>query len=52
MPQMAPLWWSILFLTFLTSFLMMCIIMHFQNTQEPIKSDNKMIKVNLMNWKW
>nr|YP_009127043.1 ATP synthase F0 subunit 8 [Peirates lepturoides]AHH93173.1 ATP synthase F0 subunit 8 [Peirates lepturoides] len=52
MPQMAPLWWSALFLTFLMSFMMMCIIMHFQNTQEPLKMDSKTIKVSMMNWKW
>nr|YP_010596152.1 ATP synthase F0 subunit 8 [Catamiarus brevipennis]WAJ48484.1 ATP synthase F0 subunit 8 [Catamiarus brevipennis] len=52
MPQMAPLWWSMLFLTFLTSFIMMCIIMHFQNTQEPIKIMSKSMLTKTMHWKW
>nr|YP_009040486.1 ATP synthase F0 subunit 8 [Peirates arcuatus]AHF21747.1 ATP synthase F0 subunit 8 [Peirates arcuatus] len=52
MPQMAPLWWSILFLTFFVSFLMMCIIMHFQNTQESAKTLKETPEIKMMNWKW
>nr|YP_010596099.1 ATP synthase F0 subunit 8 [Ectomocoris horridus]WAJ48431.1 ATP synthase F0 subunit 8 [Ectomocoris horridus] len=52
MPQMAPLWWSILFLTFLVSFMMMCIIMHFQNTEKAGGNMFKSQETETMNWKW
>nr|YP_009485646.1 ATP synthase F0 subunit 8 [Velinus nodipes]AVZ00782.1 ATP synthase F0 subunit 8 [Velinus nodipes] len=52
MPQMAPIWWTTLFILFNMSFLMMITIMYFQKTPEPIM-DKKMIKsIKNLNWKW
>nr|YP_009422173.1 ATP synthase F0 subunit 8 [Reduvius tenebrosus]AGO28016.1 ATP synthase F0 subunit 8 [Reduvius tenebrosus] len=52
MPQMAPLWWTSLFSTFILSFIMMWIVMYYQNTMTAsLKQDTKMKKMNL-NWKW
>nr|YP_010878950.1 ATP synthase F0 subunit 8 [Batracomorphus curvatus]WHE42602.1 ATP synthase F0 subunit 8 [Batracomorphus curvatus] len=49
MPQMAPMWWSILMLEFSIMLLMMMTMFYF-------KKNNKMIKINkknkMMKWKW
>nr|YP_009351680.1 ATP synthase F0 subunit 8 [Ruptitermes arboreus]AQP30382.1 ATP synthase F0 subunit 8 [Ruptitermes arboreus] len=52
MPQMMPMEWTLLYLTFLMTFLMFNIMNYF--TQSPnweIKS-SKPIHINKMNWKW
>nr|UPL65653.1 ATPase subunit 8 [Petillopsis calcar] len=53
MPQMSPLWWELLFIWFLTSFLFMNMIMYFNKSYSPLKklkSNNSMI--NEFKWKW
>nr|QWX95537.1 ATP synthase subunit 8 [Lucullia flavovittata] len=53
MPQMAPLWWELLFFTFIMSFIIMNIIMYFNKINYPKminKMENKMI--NQFKWKW
>nr|QKY63792.1 ATP synthase F0 subunit 8 [Triatoma barberi] len=52
MPQMAPTWWAILYLVFIMSLMIMCLILYFHSFNMPlIKSKDTNIK-NKMNWKW
>nr|YP_009694497.1 ATP synthase F0 subunit 8 [Eurydema liturifera]QEI26482.1 ATP synthase F0 subunit 8 [Eurydema liturifera] len=52
MPQMAPLWWEILFITFMVTFMTFNIMIYFNSG----KSINKNIKINKKsfqsNWMW
>nr|YP_009654865.1 ATP synthase F0 subunit 8 [Pseudomictis brevicornis]QCI09433.1 ATP synthase F0 subunit 8 [Pseudomictis brevicornis] len=51
MPQMAPLWWEILFTMFIVSFLFMNIIIYFNKVFA--QSDNlKDQKINAEEFKW
>nr|UGN61371.1 ATP synthase F0 subunit 8 [Typhlocybinae gen. 1 sp. 2 BY-2021a] len=50
MPQMAPIWWMTLMVTFLLSMLMCMWIMYF-NKNIKMNTYNKLKKKN-MNWSW
>nr|YP_010610853.1 ATP synthase F0 subunit 8 [Sahlbergotettix salicicola]WAP91674.1 ATP synthase F0 subunit 8 [Sahlbergotettix salicicola] len=50
MPQMSPIWWLTLMLTFNMSYLMMNTILYF-NYMNKNKNSIKMIKSKLI-WKW
>nr|AZL35831.1 ATP synthase F0 subunit 8 [Cosmoscarta bispecularis]QHR79671.1 ATP synthase F0 subunit 8 [Cosmoscarta dorsimacula] len=51
MPQMAPMWWTMLFLMFNSMFLLSNMLMYFIfNLNNKMKA-NKML-MNQMNWKW
>nr|AIY62052.1 ATP synthase F0 subunit 8 [Syntermes spinosus] len=51
MPQMMPMEWTMLYITFLTTFLMFNIMNYF--IQSPKKSkEMKITTTNKMNWKW
>nr|UFK32239.1 ATP synthase F0 subunit 8 [Aguriahana digitata] len=50
MPQMSPMWWTILMMMFITSFLM-CMYMMYFNAMNYFKSNKKLLKKN-MTWKW
>nr|QDI94040.1 ATP synthase F0 subunit 8 [Tuxedo sp. ph57] len=52
MPQMSPMWWSLLFMLFVSTYMLMMMIMYTYNTYEI--SNHKMsssINKNI-NWKW
>nr|AVJ52266.1 ATP synthase F0 subunit 8 [Calliphara nobilis] len=52
MPQMAPLYWEILFIMFLTSMMVMMTII-FHMPWNKIKSNNINKKtIKQINWKW
>nr|UYA97450.1 ATP synthase F0 subunit 8 [Megacopta cribraria]UYA97463.1 ATP synthase F0 subunit 8 [Megacopta cribraria]UYA97476.1 ATP synthase F0 subunit 8 [Megacopta cribraria] len=53
MPQMAPLWWEYLFLSFSTLMMIMMIIIYHNPNVQPSKN-TKMSKkmMNQMNWPW
>nr|YP_009351277.1 ATP synthase F0 subunit 8 [Polyspathotermes sulcifrons]AQP29113.1 ATP synthase F0 subunit 8 [Polyspathotermes sulcifrons] len=52
MPQMMPMEWTMLYITFLMTFLMFNIMNYFiQSSSKQIKS-KKIININKMNWKW
>nr|UPL65523.1 ATPase subunit 8 [Macropes robustus] len=51
MPQMAPLWWEILYLTFIILFLMMNTIMFF-SFNKKIKTSITSTNIKTLNWKW
>nr|AZL35858.1 ATP synthase F0 subunit 8 [Cosmoscarta mandarina] len=51
MPQMAPMWWITLFMTFNLMFLLLNMLMYFIfNLNNKIKSMK--MKKSQMNWKW
>nr|YP_009754532.1 ATP synthase F0 subunit 8 [Myrmus lateralis]QIN90640.1 ATP synthase F0 subunit 8 [Myrmus lateralis] len=53
MPQMAPLWWEILFMVFIMLFILMSIVIYYNTMMLPKNqkySNNKIY--NQMNWKW
>nr|AKP94523.1 ATP synthase F0 subunit 8 [Macracanthopsis nodipes] len=52
MPQMAPMWWTMLFISFNISFLMMMTIIYFQTDLGPKLSKKLTSKTNNLNWKW
>nr|YP_010222553.1 ATP synthase F0 subunit 8 [Glaucias dorsalis]UCC46003.1 ATP synthase F0 subunit 8 [Glaucias dorsalis] len=53
MPQMAPLWWEILFLMFIMSFIMMSIMIYFlNNIMIKNKNISNKININQLNWPW
>nr|ASM41873.1 ATP synthase F0 subunit 8 [Scaphoideus nigrivalveus] len=50
MPQMAPMWWTIILLSTMLT-LMMTIIINYFNYNKIIKSNYKM-KFKVLNWTW
>nr|QWX95523.1 ATP synthase subunit 8 [Pephricus paradoxus] len=51
MPQMAPLWWELLFIMFILSFMLMNTIMYYNKMNLP----KKLLLVKMINqfkWKW
>nr|YP_011002218.1 ATP synthase F0 subunit 8 [Picromerus viridipunctatus]WPO01479.1 ATP synthase F0 subunit 8 [Picromerus viridipunctatus] len=53
MPQMSPLWWEILFIVFLLTYMMHNILIYF-NKKNNLYSKTFIIhkKVNNSNWMW
>nr|YP_010133436.1 ATP synthase F0 subunit 8 [Lethocerus indicus]AJG02888.1 ATP synthase F0 subunit 8 [Lethocerus indicus] len=52
MPQMSPLWWSTLFIMFITSFMVMCTMMYFTVFYTKSKTSYQKKPHTSMNWKW
>nr|YP_009654800.1 ATP synthase F0 subunit 8 [Leptoglossus membranaceus]QCI09355.1 ATP synthase F0 subunit 8 [Leptoglossus membranaceus] len=53
MPQMAPLWWEVLFFLFITSFIFMNTIIYYNKIINPKQmSDTKNPNINQFKWKW
>nr|QWX95531.1 ATP synthase subunit 8 [Piezogaster calcarator] len=53
MPQMAPLWWEILFILFITSFLMTNIMIYYLKSPEMLSIKSTLYKTPIqLNWKW
>nr|UGK73246.1 ATP synthase F0 subunit 8 [Atkinsoniella heiyuana] len=50
MPQMAPMWWTLLMILFMMSMIMMMTSMYF-NTLNKLM-EKKEIYTSQMNWKW
>nr|YP_009731645.1 ATP synthase F0 subunit 8 [Neoplerochila paliatseasi]QHR79419.1 ATP synthase F0 subunit 8 [Neoplerochila paliatseasi] len=51
MPQMAPMWWSLMYMfTLTTLYLMMIMVFFNKNQKESMKSNKINFKNN--NWKW
>nr|QZK21925.1 ATP synthase F0 subunit 8 [Amitermes sp. QLD_087] len=52
MPQMMPMEWTMLYITFLATFLMFNIMNYFiQSPHQPMKM-KKTISIYKINWKW
>nr|AGO28133.1 ATP synthase F0 subunit 8 [Sphedanolestes impressicollis] len=52
MPQMAPIWWTTLFIMFNMSFIIMMTLMYFQSEMKPIMKKQITKKTMNYNWKW
>nr|YP_010310377.1 ATP synthase F0 subunit 8 [Camptopus lateralis]UMY75912.1 ATP synthase F0 subunit 8 [Camptopus lateralis] len=52
MPQMSPLWWEILFILFILSFIMMNTIIYYNKNIKLIKTDNNKLVNKELKWKW
>nr|QWX95513.1 ATP synthase subunit 8 [Thasus neocalifornicus] len=52
MPQMAPLSWEILYITFLMLLTMMCTLMFYTKLTLPKPLLMNQISTNQANWKW
>nr|QDI93910.1 ATP synthase F0 subunit 8 [Tuxedo drakei] len=53
MPQMSPMWWSTLFLIFLSTYLMIMMNMYTYNIyQKWNKESIKKKETSNINWKW
>nr|YP_009919192.1 ATP synthase F0 subunit 8 [Triatoma sanguisuga]QMP96836.1 ATP synthase F0 subunit 8 [Triatoma sanguisuga] len=52
MPQMAPAWWTVLYIMFILSFLIVCFLLYYHMYSTPVialKNESTQPKVN---WKW
>nr|AIY61766.1 ATP synthase F0 subunit 8 [Duplidentitermes sp. TB-2014] len=52
MPQMMPMEWTMLYLTFLMTFLMFNIMNYFIQSPTQQTSPKSTININKNNWKW
>nr|WAX39314.1 ATP synthase F0 subunit 8 [Homalosilpha sp. 1 ZQW-2020]WAX39327.1 ATP synthase F0 subunit 8 [Homalosilpha sp. 1 ZQW-2020] len=52
MPQMMPLSWLMLFIFFLTMFMLFNFINYFSHIPIKLLTEKKMINIKIMNWKW
>nr|YP_002735021.1 ATP synthase F0 subunit 8 [Macroscytus gibbulus]ABZ02037.1 ATP synthase F0 subunit 8 [Macroscytus gibbulus] len=52
MPQMAPLWWEMLFIMFITVFIMMSVILYHNISPLQKESDATIQNTFNLNWKW
>nr|YP_009350562.1 ATP synthase F0 subunit 8 [Macrotermes vitrialatus]AQP27388.1 ATP synthase F0 subunit 8 [Macrotermes vitrialatus] len=52
MPQMMPMEWMMLYMTFLATFLMFNIMNYFNQPPNKQESSKSAMHPNKMNWKW
>nr|YP_010692655.1 ATP synthase F0 subunit 8 [Notobitus meleagris]WBV80530.1 ATP synthase F0 subunit 8 [Notobitus meleagris] len=53
MPQMAPLWWEILFIMFIAMFLLTNMVIYYNKQMNPnFNIESKSYKINQFKWKW
>nr|YP_009351654.1 ATP synthase F0 subunit 8 [Procubitermes undulans]AQP30234.1 ATP synthase F0 subunit 8 [Procubitermes undulans] len=52
MPQMMPMEWLLLYITFLSTFLMFNILNYFTQSSNSQIKEKKTISINKMIWKW
>nr|AWN56169.1 ATP synthase F0 subunit 8 [Chinavia impicticornis]AWN56182.1 ATP synthase F0 subunit 8 [Chinavia ubica] len=52
MPQMAPLWWEILFIMFIMSFMFIMIMMYFTDKKEFTNKNTNKNFTNQLIWTW
>nr|URH17024.1 ATP synthase F0 subunit 8 [Pericapritermes sp. H SH-2022a] len=52
MPQMMPMEWTMLYITFLATFLMFNIMNYFAQSPNKQVKTKKIININKINWKW
>nr|QXT44404.1 ATP synthase F0 subunit 8 [Apicotermitinae gen. B sp. CMRT076] len=52
MPQMMPMEWTLLYITFLMTFLMFNIMNYFTQVTNQQSTTKKSIHTNKINWKW
>nr|QZK22250.1 ATP synthase F0 subunit 8 [Amitermes sp. WA_042] len=52
MPQMMPMEWTMLYITFLATFLMFNIMNYFMQSPNTQTKTKKTISTHKINWKW
>nr|AHN95689.1 ATP synthase F0 subunit 8 [Trigonotylus caelestialium] len=52
MPQMAPMWWTTLFMLFIITYIMNMILMYFYTEYFITKTSTKKISNKNITWKW
>nr|AQP28444.1 ATP synthase F0 subunit 8 [Promirotermes sp. A TB-2017] len=52
MPQMMPMEWTMLYIVFLSTFLMFNVMNYFAQSPHSKSKEKKTISINKMNWKW
>nr|YP_010248585.1 ATP synthase F0 subunit 8 [Trachys variolaris]QTK22439.1 ATP synthase F0 subunit 8 [Trachys variolaris] len=52
MPQMAPLSWLMLFITFSLTLIIFTIINYYSTRYQPSKPSMMNKQMNIVNWKW
>nr|UPL65419.1 ATPase subunit 8 [Sadoletus valdezi] len=52
MPQMAPLWWELMYMLFIITYIMMNIIMFYGVGSDVYVRLSAKEKIKYMNWKW
>nr|AZB51182.1 ATP synthase F0 subunit 8 [Triatoma rubrofasciata] len=52
MPQMAPIWWTTMYFTFISSFLIMFMMLYFYTNLEPMNKMKNSVSFKKTNWKW
>nr|WGT86848.1 ATP synthase F0 subunit 8 [Sclomina erinacea]WGT86861.1 ATP synthase F0 subunit 8 [Sclomina erinacea]WGT86874.1 ATP synthase F0 subunit 8 [Sclomina erinacea]WGT86887.1 ATP synthase F0 subunit 8 [Sclomina erinacea]WGT86900.1 ATP synthase F0 subunit 8 [Sclomina erinacea] len=52
MPQMAPIWWTMLFIMFNTTLIIMMTMMYFQVDTQPKTKKQFTSTIKYYNWKW
>nr|AQP28725.1 ATP synthase F0 subunit 8 [Nasutitermes sp. 2 TB-2017] len=52
MPQMMPMEWTLLYITFMTTFLMFNIMNYFAQSPSKQSKSSKNISIHKTNWKW
>nr|UPL65988.1 ATPase subunit 8 [Isometopus sp.] len=52
MPQMAPMWWTMLFMSFIIMFMLYNTLMYFYNIYETKTKTTTKSSTKNMNWKW
>nr|AVJ52286.1 ATP synthase F0 subunit 8 [Odontoscelis lineola] len=52
MPQMAPLYWEVLFFIFILSMMMMAIIIYHQPKISSSTKSTFLKSISQLNWKW
>nr|QZK21964.1 ATP synthase F0 subunit 8 [Amitermes sp. QLD_104] len=52
MPQMMPMEWTMLYITFLATFLMFNIMNYFIQSPNKQTTMKKIISIHKINWKW
>nr|YP_009350770.1 ATP synthase F0 subunit 8 [Havilanditermes proatripennis]AQP27722.1 ATP synthase F0 subunit 8 [Havilanditermes proatripennis] len=52
MPQMMPMEWTLLYITFMTTFLMFNIMNYFAQSPNKKSKTKKSIEINKTIWKW
>nr|UPL65393.1 ATPase subunit 8 [Parathyginus sp.] len=52
MPQMAPLWWEMLYMLFITMMIMTNILLYWNKNKNLNNKNYMMNNPKYMNWKW
>nr|URX53632.1 ATP synthase F0 subunit 8 [Bifiditermes sp. 2 AB-2022a] len=52
MPQMMPMSWTLLFITFSSTLITIAVTNYFTSTLKPEKTSKKTLQKNFTNWKW